>query len=80
MESFSSLFQSITLANRLVINLFAGSLLIALLSITIHYSIYYLIILLIISVLLFIVFLFEILNSCIQLFIFSLLTIEYLVL
>lgn len=78
MESFSSLFQSITLANRLVINLFAGSLLVTLLSITLHYSIYYLLILLIITVLLFIVFTFEMVNSCIQLFIFSLLTIEYL--
>ena len=78
MESFASLFQSITLANRLVINLFAGSLLIALLSITIHYSIYYIIIVLAEILLLFIVFSFEILNSCIQLFIFSLLTVEYL--
>jgi len=78
MESFSSLFQSITLANRLVINLFAGSLLVTLLSITLHYSIYYLLLLVVISILLFLVFSFEMLNSCIQLLIFSLLTIEYL--
>lgn len=77
LESFSSLFQSLTLANRLSINLLAGSLLIALLSLVVNYIIYYLILGSLITLFLFIVFLFEILNSCIQLFIFSLLTLEY---
>ena len=78
LESFSIIFQSLTLSNRLSINIIAGSLLINLLSIAvIVFSIYLIINLLLIILLLFIYF-FEILNSFVQLLIFNLLSIEYL--
>ena len=78
LESFSIISQSLTLSNRLSINILAGSLLITLLSIAvIVFSIYLFIILLFIILLLFI-YSFEILNSLVQLFIFNLLSIEYL--
>ena len=74
LESFSSFFQSLTLANRLSINLLAGSLLTSLLIIAVIAFIKdHNIIGTLILFLLFIVFSFEILNSSIQLFIFSLL-------
>lgn len=78
LESISCLFQSLTLANRLSINLIAGSLLIALLSISIKLLIiYYLVIASIIWLFTLLVFSFEVFNSTIQLYIFNLLTIEY---
>jgi len=78
LESFSSFFQSLTLANRLSINLLAGSLLTSLLIIAVIAFIKdHNIIGTLILYLLFIVFSFEILNSSIQLFIFSLLFLEY---
>lgn len=77
LESFSSLFQSLTLANRLSINLLAGSLLILLLSLALKVFISYSLVSSFISLFLCIVFSFEVLNSCIQLFIFTLLTLEY---
>ena len=80
LESFSNLFQSLTLANRLSINLIAGSLLTFLLSsslnifiLSLHffYSLF-------IFILLLLVYLFEIFNCFIQLFIFSLLSLNLL--
>ena len=79
LESFSSFFQSLTLANRLSINLLAGSLLTSLLIIAVIAFIQRIDLIhatLILSIVL-IVFSFEILNSSIQLFIFSLLFLEY---
>jgi F0F1-type ATP synthase membrane subunit a len=81
LELFSSVFQSVTLANRLSINLIAGSLLTSLLSLAVtvflYYSLYYWIV---ISFCLFSIYTFELLNCYIQLFIFSLLSLEYLLL
>jgi len=79
LELFSSVFQSVTLANRLSINLIAGSLLTSLLSLAVivFLSLYYWIV---ISFCLFSIYTFELLNCYIQLFIFSLLSLEYLVL
>lgn len=82
LEFFSCFFQSLTLANRLSINLLAGSLLTNLLSIVVrgfllgYTFVSFLIAWCNLSVLL-VVFSFEILNSLIQLFIFSLLSLEY---
>lgn len=77
LESFSSIFQSLTLSNRLSINILAGSLLISLLSIaSIQFNIYIIVNSFIIFLLL-IIYSFEILNSFVQLFIFILLNIEY---
>ena len=77
LELFSCLFQSITITNRLSINLFAGTLLITLSSIAINYIYYYLLFGLIVLLFLFILFLFELISTLIQVFIFSLLVIEY---
>ncbi len=74
LESFSSFFQSLTLSNRLSINLLSGSLLIELLSVAIRWFLLYFFFWLF---LLWLIFSFEMLNSIIQLFIFSLLFIEY---
>jgi hypothetical protein len=74
LESFSSLFQSLTLSNRLSINLLSGSLLIELLSVAVRFFLFWFFFWLF---LLWIVFSFEMLNSGIQLFIFSLLHLEY---
>ncbi len=79
LESFSIISQSLTLSNRLSINIPAGSLLISSLSVAvILFSIYFIINYLLI-ILLLIIYSFEILNSLVQLFIFNLLSIEYLV-
>ena len=72
LESFSILFQSLTLSNRLSINLISGSLLINLLSVAVRLFLFYIIL----FILLWIVFSFEIFNSGIQLFIFSLLHLD----
>ena len=74
LECFSSLFQSLTLSNRLSINLLSGSLLIELLSVAVRFFLFWFFFWLF---LLWIVFSFEMLNSGIQLFIFSLLHLEY---
>ena len=66
LESFSSLFQSLTLSNRLSINLLSGSLLIDLLSVTVRFF-------LLILLFFLLIFYFETLNSQLQLLIFSLL-------
>ena len=71
LESFSSLFQSLTLSNRLSINLLSGSLLIHLLSISLRLFSWILFFFLLI-------FYFETLNSQLQLLIFSLLFISFL--
>ena len=79
LESFTIFFQSLTLSNRLSINMLCGTLLTSLLSLfLLSSSITYAITSLILLTFLFIVFSFEILNSSIQLFIFLLLTFEYL--
>jgi len=80
LESFSIVIQSLTLSNRLSINIFAGTLLISLLSSLIiiasssGISIYSIIVL----VLVIIIYSFEILNSLVQILIFSILSNEYL--
>ena len=80
MESFSYLFQSLTVSNRLSINLFAGSLLTALISVAVVSMVSFLAFSLVYFLLVLIVGLvsFEFLNSSIQLFIFGLLTLDYL--
>ena len=80
LESFSNLFQSLTLANRLSINLLAGSLLTFLLSNSLNIFILSLYIWssLLIFLLLLLVYCFEIFNCFIQLFIFKLLSLNYL--
>ena len=77
LESFASLFQSLTLSNRLTINLLAGSLLITLLSLISYLFFYSFFVGLVVNVGLVAIFLFELFNSLIQLFIFMLLSIEY---
>jgi len=77
MEFISLLFQSITIANRLTINLTAGILLLYLFSIAINYITYYLMVEYTILFMFFIIFIYETVNSTIQLYIFSLLTNEY---
>ena len=74
LEPFSIISQSITLSNRLSINILAGSLLISLLSIAVIVFINYLFIILLLTI-----YSFEILNSFVQLFTFNLLSIEYLI-
>ena len=80
LECMSSLFQSITLANRITINLLAGSLLLALVGIAINYCLllHYSIIVITMILLMIMLFIFEQFNSLVQLFIFSLLSVEYL--
>ena len=79
MESFSYLFQSLTVSNRLSINLFAGSLLTALISVAVVSMVSFLAFSLVYFLLVLIVGLvsFEFLNSSIQLFIFGLLTLDF---
>ncbi len=77
-ESFSIISQSLTLSNRLSINILAGSLSISSLSVAVIIFNIYLIINSIVIILLLIIYSFEILNSLVQLFIFNLLSIEYL--
>ena len=79
LESFSIISQSLTLSNRLSINILAGSLLISSLSVAVIIFSIYLIINSILIILLLIIYSFEILNSFVQLFIFNLLSIEYLI-
>jgi len=80
LEPFSLLSQTITLSNRLSINILAGSLSIQLLSVAVIIcSIEYLVINYWISLFYLIIYSFEILNSHVQLFIFTLLSIEYMV-
>ena len=71
LESFSIISQSLTLSNRLSINILAGSLLISLLSVAVIIFSIYLIINSILIILLLIIYSFEILNSFVQLFIFG---------
>ena len=79
LESFSIIFQSLTLSNRLSINILAGSLLISLLSLAvIIFSLYWIFNSILIGLLL-IIYSFEVINSFVQLFIINLLSIEYLV-
>ena len=78
LESFSIIFQSLTLSNRLSINILAGSLLISLLSISIIIFINYYLFIFYFLLFILIIYSFEILNSIVQLFIFSLLSIEYM--
>ena len=73
LELFSSIFQSLTLSNRLSINLISGSLIIQLLLLALRLL---LLLNLIIFILLLIISSFEILNSGLQLFIYSLLHIN----
>ena len=79
LESFSIISQSLTLSNRLSINILAGSLLISSLSVAVIIFSIYLIINSILIILLLIIYSFEILNSFVQLFIFNLLSIEYII-
>ena len=81
LESFSNVFQSLTLANRLSINLLAGSLLTFLLSNSLNRFILslYIINMSVIFILLFLVYSFEIFNCIIQLFIFMLLSLDFLI-
>ena len=79
LEPFSIISQSLTLSNRLSINILAGSLLIPSLSVAVIIFSTYLILCYWISSLYLIIYSFEILNSLVQLFIFNLLSIEYLV-
>ena len=78
LESFSIIFQSLTLSNRSSINIFAGYLLISLLAVAVIVFSDYIMITSIFIILLLIIYSFEILNSFVQLFIFNLLTNEYL--
>jgi F0F1-type ATP synthase membrane subunit a len=80
LESFSNIFQSLTLSNRLSINLMAGSLLTFLLSNSLNIFILYLYIWssLLIFILLLLVYCFEIFNCFIQLFIFMLLSLNFI--
>jgi len=79
LESFSSLFQSLTISNRLSINMLCGSLLTSLLSLFIlSCGIYSILSESLLFLFLFLVFGFEIINSSIQLFIFLVLSFEYL--
>ena len=73
LDSFSQFFQSLTLSNRLSINMLCGSLLTTLLSLFVKSCSITLMFLLI-------VFSFEILNTLIQVFIFMVLSFEYLML
>ena len=77
LESFSIISQSLTLSNRLSINILAGSLLISSLSVTIIIFSGDLLVFAFLIILLLIIYSFEILNSLVQLFIFNLLSIEY---
>ncbi len=78
LEPFSIISQSLTLSNRLSINILAGSLLISSLSVAVIIFSNYSFINSILIILLLIIYSFEILNSLVQLFIFNLLSIEYL--
>ena len=78
LEPFSIISQSLTLSNRLSINILAGSLSISSLLVVIIIFSIYLIINSILIILLLIIYSFEILNSFVQLFIFNLLSIEYI--
>lgn len=78
LESFSIIFQSLTLSNRLSINIVAGSLLISLISIAVIIFSLYLILDFILVIVLLLIYCFEVINSLIQLFIINLLSIEYL--
>ena len=80
LEPFSIISQSLTLSNRLSINILAGSLSISSLSLAVIIFSLYLIINDILIILLLIIYSFEIINSLVQLFIFNLLSIEYLAL
>ena len=79
LEPFSIISQSLTLSNRLSINILAGSLSISSLSVAVIIFSIYLIINSILIILLLIIYSFEILNSFVQLFIFNLLSIEYII-
>lgn len=79
LEPFSIISQSLTLSNRLSINILAGSLSISSLSVAVIIFSIYLIINSILIILLLIIYSFELINSLVQLFIFNLLSIEYLV-
>lgn len=79
LESFSYFFQSLTLSNRISINLFAGSLLTSLCSvgiISLLFSFYFVFGSFMLWFL-FLIFTFEIFNASIQLWIYSLLSLEY---
>nr|YP_010729725.1 Atp6 [Neorotalia gaimardi]WEF49965.1 Atp6 [Neorotalia gaimardi] len=78
LETFSIISQSLTLSNRLSINILAGSLLISSLSVAIIINSPYLIICYWIFIIYLLIYSFEILNSLVQLSIFNLLSIEYL--
>ena len=80
LEPFSIISQSLTLSNRLSINILAGSLSISSLPLAVIIFSLYLIINSILIILPLIIYSFEIINSLVQLFIFNLLSIEYLVL
>ena len=73
LELFSIFFQSITLTNRISINILCGSLLLSLLSLFVFFN-YFL------FCIIFMIFGFELFNSMIQLFIFSMLSYEYILL
>ena len=80
LESFSLLFQSITLSNRLSINIPAGSLSIPSLSVAVIIFTYdWIVIVYWIGWSYYIIYCFEILNVIVQLFIFTLLCIEYII-
>jgi len=86
LELFSTYFQSITLSNRLSINIFAGSLIVGIImtgvigsgsSVIIDHSIVGLILFLFSFSLLLIIFGFEIFNTCIQFLLFGILMMSY---
>ena len=78
LESFSIIFQSLTISNRLSINITAGSLLVSLLVVSVVLFSGYLLVVSYLFLFLISIHSFEILNCFIQLYIFSLLSIEYL--
>ena len=78
LEPFSIISQSLTLSNRLSINILAGSLLITLLSIAVIVFINRPLVDFLLIILLLSIYSFEFLNSFVQLFIFNLLSTEYL--
>jgi len=77
LESFSPFFQSLTLSNRLSINLLSGSLLTTLLVTAFRVFFLYFVVGTLLLAFPSIIFSFEIINSFIQLFIYCLLSMEY---
>ena len=80
MEFFSIFFQSLTLANRLSINILAGSLLINIILIVVKHAflISFFSLFLLFFIIIIIFYLYELMITFLQFLIFSLLTLEYI--